>query len=93
MKKKFALLLSVFMAVIFMMKPTANAISLNIDIGDRGFYEGVPSYWDGGYQWFWVPGHREHGHWVHGTYERRGEFHREHEREHHERHHHDDDRH
>jgi hypothetical protein len=88
MKKKFALLLSVFMAVIFMMKPTANAISLNIDIGDRGFYEGVPSYWDGGYQWFWVPGHREHGHWVHGTYERRGEFRREHER-----HHRDDDRH
>jgi hypothetical protein len=93
MKKKFVLLLSVFMAVIFMMKPTANAISLNIDIGDHGFYEGVPSYWDGGYQYFWVPGHREHGHWVHGFYERRGEFRREHEREHHERHHRDGDRH
>ena len=88
MRKKLALLLSVLVAVIFMLKPTANAISLNIDIGDRGFYEGVPSYWDSGYEWIWVPGHHDHGHWVHGGYERRGEFHREHEHEHHEHHEH-----
>jgi hypothetical protein len=90
MRKKLALLFSVLVAVIFMLKPTANAISFNIEIGDRGFYEGVPSYWDGGYEWFWIPGHREHGHWVHGYYEKRGEFHREHEREHHHHEHHED---
>ena len=65
MKKKLALLLSALVAVILMV-PNANAISLNIDVGDHGFYYGVPSYWDSGYEYIWVGGHREHGHWVHG---------------------------
>jgi hypothetical protein len=88
MKNTFSLLFAVILAVVFALKPTASAFDLQINIGDRGFYEGVPSYWDGGYEYFWIPGHREHGHWVHGFYERRGEFHREHEHEHHHHEHH-----
>jgi hypothetical protein len=90
MKEKFALLLSALVAVLLLVKPSANAIDLRIDVGDRPYYEG-PTYWDSGYQWVWVPGHREHDHWIHGRYERRGEFRREHANEHH--HHHDEDHH
>jgi hypothetical protein len=90
MKKKVLLILSALVAAALLINPSAKAISLNIDIGDRPYYEGG-SYWDGGYEWVWIPGHREHDHWIHGRYERRGEFHREHAHEHH--HHHDDDHH
>ena len=68
-----------------MVARTANAIGINIEVGDRGFYEGG-SYWDNGYEFIWFPGHWDHNHvWVHGHYARRGEFHKEHA---HERHHH-----
>src|SRR5580704_1754466 len=82
MKKKILMILSVLVAAALLLNPSAKAISLNIDIGDRPYYEGG-SYWDGGYEWVWIPGHREHDHWIHGRYERRGEFRREHAHEHH----------
>ena len=69
------------------------AIEISIDVGDRPYYEGA-RYWDNGYEWVWVPGHwGEHHRWIHGSYERRGEFHRERAREHHQHHHHDSDEH
>jgi hypothetical protein len=92
MKNKLGAVLVALLAVIFLIKPNANALDLRIDLGDRPYYEG-PSYWDGGYEWVWVPGHREHDHWIHGSYERRGEFHGEHREHHHHHDHHDDDRH
>ena len=70
------------------------AIGISIDLGDRPYYEG-PSYWGGGYEWVWIPGSwGDHHRWIHGHYERHGEFHREHAREHHRGHHeHDGDEH
>lgn len=89
MNKKLAML-AFLVGTAVMVNPTTKAFDFSINIGDRAFFEG-PSYWDSGYEWVWVPGHREHDHWVHGRYERRGEFHREHEHEHHHHHDHDHD--
>jgi hypothetical protein len=55
---------------------TANAIILNIDVGDQPYYTYGPGYWRGGVYWVWVPGHWcgwRHGHrvWCHGHYGRR----------------------
>ena len=83
------MILSALMAAGLLLNPSARAISLSIDVGDRPYYEGA-RYWDGGYEWVWIPGHREHDHWIHGRYERRGEFHREYAHEHHHHHHNDD---
>ena len=50
----------------------ANALSLNIDIGDRPYYTHGPGYWNNGVYWVWVPGHRgPHGRWWPGHYARR----------------------
>ncbi|MEP7014701.1 MAG: hypothetical protein ABI925_04610 [Verrucomicrobiota bacterium] len=92
---KLILILAALLAVGVVSKPTANALDLSINIGDQGFYDGA-SYWDDGYFFVWRPGHREHGHWVHGEYVRKGEFHKEYAHQHHHRHHdndHDHDRH
>ena len=88
MKKKLTLLIAVLLAVGVMARPNALAIDLSINIGDRPYYEG-PTYWDSGYEYVWIAGHEEHGHWVHGHYERHGEFMKEHAKEHHHHHHHD----
>ena len=87
MKQKLILLLGAFVAIGLFFSQAANAITLNVDVGDQPYYDG-PTYWDGGYRWVWVAGHREHGHWVHGHYNKQGEFHKEHANEHH--HHHDE---
>lgn len=99
MKRKLAVLTAVLLSACMLVRPTANAIGISIEIGDRPYYYG-PSYWDDGYLWVWVPGHwTEHHHeWIHGHYVRTGEWHREHERErHHDRDHdhrdHDHDHH
>ena len=56
-------------ALTFMGGMVADAISLNIDIGDRGFYTRGPGYWDGGVYYVWVPGHWGPRHrWIHGHY-------------------------
>lgn len=66
---------------------------IEINLGDQPYYTDGASYWDDGYLWVWIPGHREDHHWVHGEYVRRGEFHREHEHEHHHKHHDHDEHH
>jgi hypothetical protein len=73
-------------------QPSAGEIGISISIGDRPYYEGA-SYWDAGYEWIWVPGYDHDHHWVHGRYEKRGSFHREHAKEHHRKHNHDKDKH
>jgi hypothetical protein len=67
--KKLALLFS----ALFCMSGIANAISISIDVGDRGYYTNGPGYWAGGAYYVWVPGHwcgwRHHHHiWCHGHY-------------------------
>ena len=52
---------------------TANALSLNIDIGDQPYYVHGPGYWYGGGYYVWIPGHwgPHHRVWYHGRYARR----------------------
>ena len=95
MKMKFAVLTVALLSVCMLIRPSAMAIGISIDVGDRPYYTYGPSYWDGGYEWVWIPGSwgEHHHHWIHGHYERRGEWHREHAREHHHHHDHDGDEH
>ena len=66
--KKLGLLLIAVMGL----SSAAYALSINIDVGDRGYYTHGPGYWDNGVYLVWVPGHRgPHGHWIHGHYARR----------------------
>ncbi len=69
--------------------PGSAAVAISINIGDRPYYDG-PTYWESGYEWIWVPGYQSGPGWVHGHYERRGEFHAEHAKDHHKHHHHND---
>ena len=70
--KKLALLL----ATLFCLSgfgTTANAIGININVGDQPYYVHGPGYWYGGAYYVWVPGHWDgwrHGHrvWIHGHY-------------------------
>jgi hypothetical protein len=91
MKKKLAVFAVAILSVCMLVRPSAMAIGISIDVGDRPYYEG-PSYWDDGYEWFWAPGYwGDHHRWIRGHYERRGEWRREHAREHHHHHDHDHD--
>src|ERR1700694_756047 len=93
MKTKLAVLTVALLSACMLIRPSAMAIgiSINLDPNDRIYYTEGPSYWDDGYEWVWIPGHwGEHHRWIHGQYERHGEFRREHAHEHH--HHHDHDR-
>jgi len=66
--KKFALLIVALLGL----SAAANAISINIDIGDQPYYIHGPGYWYSGHYYVWVPGHWRwrHGHqvWIHGHY-------------------------
>jgi len=61
--------LGLLFAAVFCMSGIANAISISIDVGDRGYYNG-PGYWVGRVQYCWIPGHwnRFHTVWIHGHY-------------------------
>ena len=91
MKTKIAGLVVAVLSFCVLMGSNAMAIDLRINVGDRGYYTDGPSYWDEGYEWVWVPGHPGRHHWIHGHYERRGEFVKIHAGEHHHHHHHDND--
>jgi hypothetical protein len=75
MIKKKLLLVAILLASLGL--PTAvEAIGLSISVGDRPYYTRGDRYYNGDYQYVWVPGHRSHGVWIHGHY-RRG-LHRRH---------------
>ena len=57
MRKKLALLFAVLLGASGIVSTTANAISLNIEVGDRPYYLHGPGYWSGGVYYVWVPGH------------------------------------
>jgi hypothetical protein len=68
--KKLALLFAVLLGV----SSIANAISINIGIGDQPYYIYGPGYWSGGVYYVWIPGHwagPRHRVWIHGHYARR----------------------
>ena len=47
MKKKLAVFAVAILSVCMLVRPSAMAIGISIDVGDRPYYEG-PSYWDDG---------------------------------------------
>ena len=71
MKRKLAILVAA-LCCIAGFAPTTNAISLNIEIGDRAYYVHGARYFENGTCYVWVPGHwrikRHHKFWVHGHY-------------------------
>jgi hypothetical protein len=79
MKNK--LLLVAVLAAGLVLPTVAEAIDFHIDIGDRAYYTRGARYWNGDWEYVWVPGHRWHGRWIHGHY-RRGEHRRHHWRDH-----------
>ena len=66
--KKLVLLLIAFLSI----SGAAQAVSLNIEVGDRPYYTYGPRYWARGAYWCWVPGHwswrHHHQVWIHGHY-------------------------
>jgi len=86
MKTKLGIFTAILMSICMAARPSAQAVGVSIEVGDRPYYTYGPSYWDQGYEWVWTRGHwDEHHHWIHGSYSRHGEFHKEHANEH--RHH------
>jgi hypothetical protein len=68
--KKLAVLLIALLSV----GGIANAISIDIGVGDRPYYIYGPGYWSGGVYYVWIPGHwagPRHRVWIHGHYARR----------------------
>lgn len=70
-----------------LLAPKAEAQRVTISIGDRPYYNRGPSYWDGGYEYYWANGHRaKNGRWIRGRYVRRStplrKLHRKHKRVH-----------
>jgi hypothetical protein len=68
--KKFALLFAAILGLSGLFGPSANAIGISIEVGDRPYYTYGPRYWSGGAYWCWIPGHwgRHHRVWIHGHY-------------------------
>ncbi len=82
MKTKLGIFISILIAVTMLIRPSAHAVGVDIEVGDRPYYTYGPTYWDRGYEYTWAPGRwDEHHKWVHGTYTRHGKFVKEHEHE------------
>jgi hypothetical protein len=81
MKSKLLILLTVVLGVTAPLATPANAIDFSISVGDRPYYYGA-GYWNEGYYWVWVPGHRSRRGWIRGHYVRRGDYNRAYSRTH-----------
>ena len=50
----------------------ANAVIVNVVVGDRPYYSRGPGYYVGHVYWVWMPGHwgwhHHHKVWIHGHY-------------------------
>lgn len=72
MKYKLAVLFGALLCAGALAPTPSQAIGINIEIGDRGYYRHGPWYYNNGARWYWVPGHwasRRHRRvWVHGHY-------------------------
>ena len=69
---KHKLLLAALLCAGALAPMTTQAVGISIEIGDRGYYNHGPWYWNNGARWYWVPGHwvwrYHHRVWVHGYY-------------------------
>jgi hypothetical protein len=65
----------IILAVLAAMIPAANAVIVNIEVGDRPYYVHGAGYYVGPVYYVWAPGHwawhHHHKVWVHGYYVRR----------------------
>jgi hypothetical protein len=72
MKHKLAVLLAALLCAGALAPVASQAIGINIEIGDRGYYRHGAWYYNNGVRWYWIPGHWgwRHGHrfWIHGHY-------------------------
>jgi hypothetical protein len=62
------LVIVALVATTILLPAAARAAGLEIQIGDRPFYNHGPRYWAGDTEMVWVPGHMSRHHWVHGQY-------------------------
>ena len=62
--------LALVFAAVLGLSNIANALSINIGVGDDPYYIYGPGYWRGGTHYCWVHGHwnRHHTVWIHGHY-------------------------
>jgi hypothetical protein len=73
MKYKLAVLLAALLCAGGVVAPTtARALSFNVEVGDRPYYNHGPWYWNHGARWYWIPGHwgwrYHHRVWIRGHY-------------------------
>jgi hypothetical protein len=72
MKYKLAVLLAALMCAGAMIPRSAEALRINVSIGDRPYYNHGPWYWNGGVRWYWISGHwswrHHHRVWIPGHY-------------------------
>jgi hypothetical protein len=64
------LLLVAIIVTSILLPAAVRAQSIEIQIGDRPFYNHGPRYWAGDSEMVWVPGHmsRSGHYWIHGHY-------------------------
>ena len=67
---KSKLLLAAILVTSILLPAAVRASTIDIQVGDRPYYNHGPHYWQGDYQMVWTPGHMHNGHWVHGQYVR-----------------------
>jgi len=64
--------MQIILAVLVAMGPMANAVIVNVEVGDRPYYVYGPGYYVGRVYWVWIPGHwswrHHHRVWSHGHY-------------------------
>ena len=67
--KKLVLVLGAILSMSSFVASTANAIILDVEVGDRPYFTHGHRYWAQGRNWCWVPGHWNRHHvWIHGHY-------------------------
>lgn len=66
------LLLAAVVAASLLSPAAVRADHIEIQVGDRPYFNHGPRYWAGEYEMVWVPGHmsRYGHHWIHGHYVR-----------------------
>jgi hypothetical protein len=65
------LLLAAIIAMSILIPAAVRADTIQIQVGDKPFYNHGARYWDNDYEMVWAPGHMDRGnHWVHGQYTR-----------------------
>jgi hypothetical protein len=69
MKHKLAILLAALCCAASFVPANSQAFGINIDVGDRGYYNHGGWYYNNGVRWYWIPGHWGYHHrWIHGHY-------------------------